>query len=93
MKKFILGTIVGAAAAAVGYKLYKDNEEEVKSFLSEHFDDEYDIDIEDLDVDELEELREYVDEIIDSKDADSDNENISSTDDSYIYIDQLSPEK
>ncbi|SFE44545.1 hypothetical protein [Peptostreptococcus sp. D1] len=104
MKKFLIGAIAGAAAIAIGYKLVKDNEEEVKSFISNHFGNDLEVDIEDLDVKELEELRSYVDEIIEEKDMDksidyddyasdynSDGEN--NDYEEYIDLSNLSPEK
>lgn len=40
MKKLFLGATVGALAGAFGYKLYKENEEEVKEFLEDCLDSE-----------------------------------------------------
>ncbi|MDY5480480.1 MAG: hypothetical protein SPG13_08440 [Peptostreptococcus porci] len=104
MKKILIGAIAGAAAIAVGYKLVKDNEEEVKSFISNHFGNDLEVDIEDLDIEELEELRSYVDEIIEEKDIArsidysdyvpdyySDGEN--NDYEEYIDLSNLSPEK
>lgn len=88
MKKFFIGTIVGATAAAIGYKLYKNNEDEIKAFLEEHLGSELDVDIEDMDLDELEELREYVDDIIGSKEEVLDELNSENNEnEAYITID------
>ncbi len=109
MKKFVVGTILGAAMGAIGYKLYKENEEQVKDFLEEHLYED-DIDIEDMDVEELEELKEHledmlnakypkyceIDETEESQDKYSDiNDDLyDDGDDDYIFIDSISePEK
>lgn len=67
MKKLFLGAVLGIAAGAVGYKLYKENEEEIKGFLDEHLSDAEDVDVEDIDLEDLEELRDCIDEMIDAK--------------------------
>ncbi len=67
MKKLLLGAILGIATGAVGYKLYKENEEEVKNFLDEHLLEDDEIDVDDIDLEDLEELRDCIDEMIDAK--------------------------
>ena len=52
MKKILFGTVLGLAAGALGYKLYKDNEEEVNEFLREKL--HYEADFEDFDDEDFE---------------------------------------
>ncbi|MBC2575743.1 hypothetical protein [Peptostreptococcus canis] len=68
MKKFITGALLGTVAGAIGYKVYKNNEEEIKDFLKHHLDfDEEEIMVEDMEIEELEELRDMVDDLIINK--------------------------
>ena len=65
MKKLFLGATLGVVAGAVGYKMYKENEDKIKDFLAEHLDEEMDVD--EIDIEDLEELRDCIDEMIDAK--------------------------
>lgn len=71
MKKMFLGVVLGAVAGAVGYKLYKEREDEIKDFLDEYItDDDFDVDsvdVDSVDVEDLEDLRDCIDEMIDTK--------------------------
>ncbi|MEG0249799.1 MAG: hypothetical protein RR561_03780 [Peptostreptococcus sp.] len=67
MKKMFLGVVLGAVAGAVGYKLYKEREDEIKDFLDEYISDEDDFDVDSVDVEDLEDLRDCIDEMIDTK--------------------------
>ena len=67
MKKLLLGAALGIAAGAVGYKLYKENEEEIKGFIDERLSDYDDVDVEDIDLEDLEDLRDCIDDMIDAK--------------------------
>ncbi len=67
MKKLLLGAILGAAAGAVGYKFYKENEDDIKDFFDESLSEKEDIDITDINLEDLEELRDCIDEMIDAK--------------------------
>ena len=66
MKKMFLGVVLGAVAGAVGYKLYKEREDEIKDFLDEYITDD-DFDVDSVDVEDLEDLRDCIDEMIDTK--------------------------
>lgn len=72
MKKLLFGAALGAVAGAVSYKMYKENEDKVKDFLAEHLDGTVDID--DIDLEDLEELRDCIDDMIDAKIYSSDME-------------------
>lgn len=70
MKKIFLGATLGVVAGAVGYKMYKENEEKIIGFLAKNFDNELDIediDLDDITLEDLEELRNCIDEMIDAK--------------------------
>ena len=67
MKKILFGTALGLAAGALGYKLYKDNEEEVNEFLREKL--HYEADLEDFDDEDFEALRDTIEDLIDRKNA------------------------
>ncbi len=67
MKKMFLGVVLGAVAGAVGYKLYKEREDEIKDFLDEYITDDDDFDVDSVDVEDLEDLRDCIDEMIDTK--------------------------
>ena len=67
MKKMFLGVVLGAVAGAAGYKLYKEREDEIKDFLDEYITDEDDFDVDSVNVEDLEDLRDCIDEMIDSK--------------------------
>ena len=54
MKKMFLGVVLGAVAGAVGYKLYKEREDEIKDFLDEYITDDDDFDVDSVDVEDLE---------------------------------------
>jgi len=72
MKKILFGTALGLAAGALGYKLYKDNEEEVNEFLREklHYEADFeDFDDEDFELEDLEALRDTIEDLIDRKNA------------------------
>lgn len=66
MKKMFLGVVLGAVAGAVGYKLYKEREDEIKDFLDEYITDD-DFDVDSVDFEDLEDLRDCIDEMIDTK--------------------------
>ena len=66
MKKMFLGVVLGAVAGAIGYKLYKEREDEIKDFLDEYITDD-DFDVDSVDVEDLEDLRDCIDEMIDTK--------------------------
>lgn len=80
MKKILFGTAIGVVAGALGYKVYKENEVEVNEFLREklHIECDFeDFDDEDFELEDLEALRETIDDLIDRKNArdfDSDDE-------------------
>ena len=104
MKKLFLGAVLGIAAGAVGYKLYKENEDDIKVFLGEHLSEDDDVDVEDIDIEDLEELRGCIDEMIDAKlknelycdetcYEDDKKDSSKSEDDDYICIVQSSNEK
>lgn len=63
MKKFLTGVVLGSLAGAVGYKVYKNNEDRIKEFLG--------AEEEELELEELHELRDLVDELIDEKESES----------------------
>ena len=67
MKKILFATALGLTAGALGYKLYKENEEEVNEFIREklHLDD--DIYEDDFELEELESLRDTINDLIDKK--------------------------
>ncbi|CAK7007189.1 MAG: hypothetical protein PEPC_00283 [Peptostreptococcus russellii] len=67
MKKMFLGVVLGAVAGAIGYKLYKEREDEIKDFLDEYITDDDDFDVDSVDVEDLEDLRDCIDEMIDTK--------------------------
>lgn len=72
MKKVLFGTALGVVAGALGYKIYKENEIEVNDFLREklHIERNFDdFDDEDFELEDLEALRETIDDLIDRKNA------------------------
>lgn len=96
MKKFLLGSIFGVAAGVVGHKLYKEYELEIDEFIDDHFKSNHIKVLEDMELDDLEDLREEledllfeVDDIIDTKVEDYfdmyDNEDYSYEDDDIEY--------
>lgn len=104
MKKIFLGLMLGIATGAAGYKLYKENENDIKDFLGEHLSKNDDINLENIDIEELEELRGCIDEMIDVKlknglysnetcYEDAKKDSSKSEDDDYICIVQSSNEK
>ena len=90
MKKILFGTAIGVVAGALGYKVYKENEVEVNEFLREklHIECDFeDFDDEDFELEDLEALRETIDDLIDRKNArdfDSDDEEVN--DDLYSFV-------
>lgn len=103
MKKFLLGSVFGAAVGVVGHKLYKEYELEIDEFIDEHIRTNRIKELEDMELDNLEELREEledllfeIDDIIDTKVEDYfemyDNDDYSyeeEDDDVYIIPNEL----
>ncbi|WP_101772848.1 hypothetical protein [Peptostreptococcus faecalis] len=97
MKKFVWGTLIGAAVGALGYKVYKDNEEEVKEFLDKHIQDDVNLDLDEMDIEGLEELRNSIDETIERKEMDIPDYEDDMYDDinddlyeDYVFLDNMS---